>query len=150
MKKIFTAACLVMFAAQSFGQNTATENVADNTQPALIDTFAGTVLVYNTPGVTTIQTEECKLAFAASVRSLTATPAAGYDKAIVGQQKAIQPLVSLQVGSNLYSFKRQWPVYASFFWRGVGVRYSRSPNMAPNQHQQILEPLQQLENRWCH
>ena len=121
MKKIFTAACLVMFAAQSFGQNTATENVADNTQPALIDTFAGTVLVYNTPAVAPIQTEECKLAFAASVRSLTATPVAGFDAANAGQQKAIQPLVSIQSNSNLYSFKRQWPVYASFF--GAGLAY---------------------------
>ncbi len=124
MKKIFTAACLLMFAAQGFSQNNATNIMANNTQPALVETLATTVLVYNTPEVTPLQTEECKLAYAATVRSLTATPVTGYNAANAGGagiQKAMQPLVSIQGIGNLYSFKRQWPVYASFF--GAGLAY---------------------------
>ncbi len=140
MKKIFTAACLLMIAAQGFGQSNATENMATNAQPSLVDSITGTVLVYDTPTITPLQTDECKLAFAASVRGLTATPVAGFELANAGAQKAVQPLVSVQTKGNLYSFKRQWPVYASFFGAGLAYGTAEALIWHPNSSSAFWNP----------
>ena len=131
MKKILIAACLLMLTAHSFSQRSGTAYTFDKLQQAATDSLAAADLAYGTETSDLLQTYNGKNVIAPNFTSLgTPQVIGGYftetTAGTSGVMNAQQP-GNKRYKDTIYTFKRQWPVYASFF--GAGLAYGTAEGL---------------------
>jgi len=130
MKKIFIAACLLMLTAHGFGQYSGTAYTFDKLQQAATGSFAAADLAYSTETSGLFQTYNGKNVIAPSFSSLNTARLMNECTEVAAGTSPV--MNAQQLGKNygrdtIYTFRRQWPVYASFF--GAGLAYGTAEGL---------------------